>query len=48
MGGQTEKVTHRGGYPTEKLKILDSLKLWGYLHFVDQNKNPAKYLKLSF
>ena len=28
--------------PTKKVKVLDSLKFWGSLHFVDQNKNPAK------
>ena len=26
----------------KKKKVLDSLILWGALHFVDQNKNPAK------
>ena len=27
---------------TKKVKVLDSLKFWGSLHFVDQNKTPAK------
>ena len=26
----------------KKVKVLDSLKFWGSLHFVDQNKNPVK------
>ena len=27
---------------TKKVKVLDSIIFWGSLHFVDQNKNPAK------
>ena len=29
----------------KKKKVLDSSKIWTPLHFVDQNKNPAKCLK---